>query len=215
MDPPVAVITGGRGDLAGELARQLATSGYTVLAPGRTELDVRKSDSVDSFFAGIDRVDLLVNNAGITRDALFPRVQAENWDEVMRTNLKGAHLCSQAAARFMMKQRAGTILNIGSYSALHPPLGQSSYAAAKAGLIGLTKSYASELGKRNIRVNCILPGFLETKMTRDLSEEARQAALDRHALGRFNTIEEAARFLVFLAETTTISGQVFQLDSRV
>jgi len=212
---PVAVITGGEGDLAGVLAVQLTEAGFHVLAPGRIDLDVTSSGSVRTFFEGLERVDLLINNAGITGDGLFLKQSPEDWNRVIDTNLKGAQLCSQAAATLMMRARCGHIMNVGSYSAIKPPLGQTAYAASKAGLIGLTKSYARELGKRNIRVNCVLPGFLETRMTTPLSDTAKEAARSNHALGRFNTVEEAARFMVFLHSSPHLSGQVFQLDSRV
>lgn len=214
MNRPVAILTGGRGDLASATRARLEESGYSVLAPGRDELDVRSTGSVEEWFAGIERLDLLVNNAGVTGDGLFARQGPDDWSEVIDTNLKGAHLCSRAAAAIMMRQRDGHIVQVGSYSAFHPPVGQTAYAASKAGLVGLTRSLARELGKRNIRVNCILPGFLETKMTAEVGEAAREAALERHRLGRFNTVDEAARFVVFLASTENISGQVFQLDSR-
>ncbi|MDF1738837.1 MAG: SDR family oxidoreductase [Verrucomicrobiales bacterium] len=212
---PVAVITGGGGDLAIVLAAQFAAAGFHVLAPGRRELDVTSSQSVEAFFAPLERVDLLINNAGITRDRLFLKQSPAEWDAVIDTNLKGAQLCSQAAAALMMRARCGHIVNVGSYSAVKPPLGQAAYAASKAGLIGLTKSYALELGKRNIRSNCVLPGFLETRMTAPLSDAVKEAARAGHALKRFNTVEEAARFIVFLQSSPHISGQVFQLDSRV
>ena len=215
LSKPVAVITGGEGDLAIVLAAQLAESGFRVLAPGRTELDVTSLKSVETFFEAQDRVDLLINNAGITCDGLFFKQSSEEWSAVIDTNLKGAQLCSQAAAVAMVRARCGHIVNVGSYSGIKPPLGQSAYAASKAGLIGLTKSYALELGKRNIRSNCVLPGFLETRMTASLSDDAREAARSKHALGRFNTVEEAARFIVFLQTSPHISGKVFQLDSRV
>ncbi|MEM6915705.1 MAG: SDR family oxidoreductase [Verrucomicrobiota bacterium] len=214
MSSRIAIITGGGGDLAGGIREALDHAGFEVFAPPRSELDVRQADGVEAYFASFERIDLLVNNAGVTRDALVSRQTEEEWNEIVEANLKGAFLCSQAAALTMMRQREGHIVNIGSYSAIHPPIGQTAYAAAKAGLIGLTKSFAKELGKRNIRVNCVLPGFLETKMTATLSDEARAAALARHQLGRFNTIEEASRFITFLASTQHISGQVFQLDSR-
>lgn len=214
MSGPVAVITGGRGDLATSVAELLRADGYIVETPGRDELDVRDAQTVENWFSNCERIDLLINNAGITGDGLLARQNPEDWGDVIDTNLKGAQLCSQHAAVAMMRQRDGHILNIGSYSALHPPAGQTAYAASKAGLIGLTKSYAKELGKRNIRCNCILPGFLETKMTAGVTEAAREAALARHSLGRFNTVEAAAGFIVFLARSEHISGQVFQLDSR-
>lgn len=214
MSSQIAIITGGAGDLASGIREALAGAGFEVHSPSREELDVRQAEEVDRYVSAFDRIDLLVNNAGITRDALLSRQTPEDWDDVLNTNLKGAHLTSQAVSRIMMRQRDGHIVNIGSYSALQPPLGQAAYAAAKAGLIGLTKSYAKELGKRNIRVNCVLPGFLETKMTAHLKEDAKAAALARHQLGRFNTIEEAAAFIAHLASMRHVSGQVFQLDSR-
>ncbi len=215
LPKPVAVITGGEGDLAIVLATQLAEAGFHVLAPGHRELDVTSSASVGTFFAPLERIDLLINNAGITRDGLFLKQSPAEWNAVIDTNLKGAQLCSQAAAALMMRARCGHIVNVGSYSAIRPPHGQAAYAASKAGLIGLTKSYALELGKRNVRTNCVLPGFLETRMTAPLSDAVKEAAKAKHALGRFNTVEEAARFIVFLQSSPHISGQVFQLDSRV
>lgn len=208
------VITGGEGDLAGAIAEVFETHDYRVLRPGRSELDVRSSDSVRAFFSSLENISVLINNAGITGNSLVVRAASELWGNVIDTNLKGTHLCSRAAAAKMSKARAGHIINIGSYSALHPVAGQSAYAAAKAGLIGLTKSYAKEFGSRNIRVNCVLPGFLDNRMTRDLPDEIRNAARERHVLKRFNDGNEAARFIHFLSTTANISGQSFQLDSR-
>ncbi len=212
---PVVVITGGAGDLATALQKEFSAAGAEVRAPGRADLEVRSAESVNAFFSQLERIDVLVNNAGITGDALMARLEPKDWDAVLETNLKGAFLCSQAAAKRMIRQRSGHIVQIGSYSALHPPIGQAAYAASKAGLIGLTKSLARELGSRNVRVNCVLPGFLETRMTAGLADGPRAAALERHALGRFNTREQAARFIRMLTTMEHVSGQVFQLDSRV
>lgn len=212
---PVVVITGGAGDLAAALRAEFAAAGAEVHSPARSELDVRCAESVQAFFSRFERVDVLVNNAGVTGDALMARLDAEGWDAVLDTNLKGAFLCARAAARLMIRQRSGHIVQIGSYSAVNPPIGQTAYASSKAGLIGLTKSLAKELGGRNVRVNCVLPGFLETKMTAGLGEGPRAAALERHALGRFNTKEDAALFIRMLTTLEHVSGQVFQLDSRV
>jgi NAD(P)-dependent dehydrogenase (short-subunit alcohol dehydrogenase family) len=130
--------------------------------------------------------------------------------------LKGAFLCAREAAKGMAKRRAGHIVFISSFSAVHPPAGQANYAASKAALIGMMKSMAQELGERNVRVNVILPGFLETSMTDGLSEELKQASLDQHTLGRLNTPEMAAGFVAFLhRKMPNTSGQVFNLDSRV
>ncbi len=211
-----AVITGGAGDLARDIKQVLEARGdVKVHAPGRDELDVTCVRSVQGFFASLDSVDLLINNAGVTRDSAFLKSTETDWDTVFQTNLKGAFLCSREVMAKMLRQRSGHIINIGSFSAIHPPIGQTNYAAAKAGLLGLTKSLALEVGKRGICVNCILPGFLETKMTNNISDAARSAALQRHALGKFNTGAEVGRFISWLCDCDTISGQTFQLDSRV
>lgn len=215
MDNPKAIVTGGRGDLASAIVSELQRAGYDVLAPGRDELDVSDAASVKSWFARVGSISLLINNAGLTRDVVHSRITEEEWDLVVDTNLKGSFLCAQAALRLFPKQIGGHIINIGSFSGKSPPVGQTNYAAAKAGVIGLTQSLAKEYGKRNIRVNAVLPGFLETKMTAGLSENALDRVRQRHALGRFNTVEDAARFIAFLDTMKQISGQVFQLDSRV
>jgi len=177
-------------------------------------MDVRSADSVRGYFASIPRVDILINNAGIIRDAPFVRMTEGSWEEVIKTNLRGAFLCSREALRGMSRRCRGHIIQIGSHSALHPPAGQANYAAAKAGLMGMTRSLAKELGGRNIQVNCVFPGFLETKMTAHLSPDTVERVRKSHALGRFNTPTEAAGFILWLAGTENLSGQVFQLDSR-
>ncbi|MFN7561391.1 MAG: SDR family oxidoreductase [Prosthecobacter sp.] len=209
-----ALITGGEGDLARHIRAELESAGWDVLAPGRAELDVLQPKA---FFAQIDRLDLLINNAGIFRDASLLKMTEEDFDAVLDANLKGAFLCTQAALKLMSRQREGHIINIGSYSALSGPAGQANYAAAKAGLIALTQSTAKEYGLRNIRANCLLPGFLETKMTRHLLEDAewKEHLLSQHTLGRLNTPQDAARFIVMLHSMPAVSGQVFQLDSRI
>lgn len=237
----VVVVTGSGRGIGKEIARAFVARGAKVAIASRTEansnaaaaelsamgpgmakgyaVDIANHDATVEFgkqvAADLGAVSILVNNAGVTRDGLALRMSEEDWDTVLDTNLKGAFLCSRAAAKRMIKQRDGSIVQIGSYSALNPPVGQAAYAASKAGLIGLTKSLAKELGPRNIRVNCVLPGFLETRMTAALSAEARAAAIARHALGRFNTVEDAARFIRTLCTLPHVSGQVFQLDSRV
>jgi 3-oxoacyl-[acyl-carrier protein] reductase len=209
-----ALITGGEGDLARHIRAELESAGWEVLAPGRAELDVLQPKA---FFAQIERLDLLVNNAGVFRDASLLKMTEEDFDAVLDVNLKGAFLCTQAALKLMSRQREGHIINIGSYSALSGPAGQVNYAAAKAGLIALTQSTAKEYGSRNIRANCLLPGFLETKMTRHLLEDAawKEQLLSQHTLGRLNTPQDAARFIVMLHSMPAVSGQVFQLDSRI
>lgn len=216
---PLALITGGAGDLAKSLRHELETAGFQVLAPGRAELDVTDAAAVRSYFTQnvTPPLDLLINNAGLCRDTSMAKMTESDFDSVVDVNLKGAFLVSQAAIKPMARQRHGHIINIGSYSALSGPFGQANYAAAKAGLIGLTQSLALEYGSRNIRANCVLPGFIETKMTRHLLADQSWKArlLDTHALGRLNTPEDAARFVVFLHGMQSVSGQVFQLDSRV
>lgn len=216
----LALITGGAGDLAQALRAELETAGFEVLSPGRAELDVTDSASVMSYFThSVSRpLDLLINNAGLCRDMSIAKMTESDFDAVIDANLKGAFLVSQAAIKLMAKQRQGHIVNIGSFSALSGPFGQANYAAAKAGLIALTQSLAQEYGSRNIRANCILPGFIETKMTRHLlADEAFQfRLLEAHTLGRLNTPQDAARFVTFLhTSMPNVSGQVFQLDSRV
>ena len=211
----IAVVTGGEGDLARALAESLGSAGYRVEAPGRDRLDVSEPDSVSAFFSGLEQVDLLVNNAGITRDAVFGRMSEQEWDDVLSVNLRGAFLCARAALKSMFRRRSGHIVNIGSHSAHRPPAGQIGYAASKAGLEGLTQALAEEVGKRSVRVNCVLPGFLETRMTERLEPDRVEVVRRDHVLGKFNTPEDAARFIVFLDSMENVSGQVFQLDSRL
>lgn len=215
--PKVALITGGEGDLAAALIAELISKGYHVLCPSRKELDVASAVSVNQYFSQIERLDFLINNAGVKCDSLLVKMSEQEWQQVMQVNLKGAFLVSQAAVRLMPLNQdcGGHILNVGSNSALTGPIGQANYAAAKAGLIGLTKSLARELGPQNIRVNCALPGWLETKFTASVSAQATANALSEHVLGRFNTVEEAARAMVFLDSLANLSGQVFHLDSRI
>lgn len=212
---PVAVVTGGSGELAAALSMQLEARGWLVKAPGRSELDVTDSRRVTEYFRALPAVDLLVNNAGIRRDALLARQPEADRDAVLDVCLRGAFLCSRVAADIMSRRGGGHIVNIGSHSALTGPAGQTAYAAAKAGLAGLTKSLAAELGPLGIRVNCILPGWLETKFTRDVPEAARITALEGQSMGQFNTPADAAQFITFLQSMAAVSGQVFLLDSRI
>ena len=145
------VITGGAGDLAQEVARLFVDAGHDVRSPGRESLDVSDANGVRAYFKDLPRCDVLVNNAGTLADAPVAKMDEAAWDKVMDVCLRGAFLCSRAAIRHMRKARAGHIINIGSYSALSGPAGQANYAAAKAGLIGLTKSLAKEMGTSNIR----------------------------------------------------------------
>lgn len=214
-DSRLVVITGGAGDLAQEIACFFAQSGCDVRSPGRDALDATDAAGVRAYFKDLPRCDVLVNNAGILADAPVAKMDVAAWDSVMDVCLRGAFRCSRAAIPHMRATGAGHIINIGSYSALSGPAGQANYAAAKAGLIGFTKSLARELGNSNIRINCVLPGFLETKFVKNVPESAVARMKDEHVLRRFNTCAEAARFIAFLDSMSNVSGQVFQLDSRV
>jgi 3-oxoacyl-[acyl-carrier protein] reductase len=187
-----------------------------VHAPGRSALDVSDSESVNAYFKVLDGVDLLICNAGITMDGLLSKMTEDAWDVSMEVNLKGAFRCARAVSKGMLKQRSGHVVFVSSYSAVHPPMGQANYAAAKAGLEGMCKSLAAEWGARGVRVNLILPGFMATKMTRDLAERVQESAREKHVLGSFNTPEKVAQFVHFLdSEMQFTSGQLFNLDSRI
>lgn len=213
--PERIVITGGMGALAQAIAAEFDNSGWIVEAPGRDELDVSCSKSVATFFSSRD-VDLLICAAGIIRDAPLAKLSESDWDNVLETNLIGSARCAKAAAHRMLQQRKGHLVFISSYSALHPPKGQAAYAASKAGLIGLSHSLAIEYGSVGIRSNVLLPGFITTPMTSQVSSTRRANVRAEHVLGRFNTPCCVARFIRFLEEDLPhTSGQVFQLDSRV
>jgi 3-oxoacyl-[acyl-carrier protein] reductase len=209
------LITGGEGDLARALQAEFLREGHQVHAPGRGVLDVRDEKQVDAYIAGLGRLDVLIANAGLTRDGLLGSMSADDFDEVIDSNLRGAFLCARAAVKLMVKQRSGHLLFIGSRTAKHGVRGQSNYGAAKAGLVGLSQSIAQEYGARNIRSNVVLPGFLETKMTAPIRPERREEIRAEHTLGRFNTVDNAARAIAFLAGLDHVSGQVFTLDSRL
>jgi 3-oxoacyl-[acyl-carrier protein] reductase len=212
----MAIVTGGNGGLGSAVAAELTRSGMMVKELSRTDADLTDADAVQRCFAAMEVPDLLVCAAGVTRDRLLPRLSEENWDEVLGVNLRAAFLCARAVAGSMLKRRSGHIVFISSFSAIHPPAGQSAYAAAKAGLLGLTRSLAKEFGPRGVRVNAVLPGFLETPMTANLQPSVRAAALAAHVLGRFNQAAQVAAFIRCLhLEMNATSGQVFNLDSRV
>jgi NAD(P)-dependent dehydrogenase (short-subunit alcohol dehydrogenase family) len=213
----VAVITGGEGTLAGVVARGLEADGWVVHAPGRSVLDVTDSGEVRAYFSKLERVDLVVNQAGIIDDVPMAKMTTEQFEGVVDICLTGAFRCAREALKLMSRQRDGHLIQVGSFAAVQGTFGQANYAAAKAGLIGLTKSMALEYGARNVRSNCVLPGLIETKMTAVLlSDPQRRKELEaRHALGRLNTVEDAGRFIVMLNSMNHVSGQVFQLDSRV
>jgi 3-oxoacyl-[acyl-carrier protein] reductase len=159
-------------------------------------------------------VDILVNNAGITRDGLMVRMKESDWDLVLDINLKGSFLCSQQAAKQMMKQKSGAIVNIASIVGVMGNFGQANYSASKAGVIGLTKTLAREVASRGIRVNAIAPGFIDTEMTRVLDEEVRQKLIEQIPLARLGLPEDVARCVNFLVsdKSSYITGQVINLN---
>ncbi len=160
------------------------------------------------------RVDILVNNAGITRDTLLLRMSEQDWDTVLDTNLKGAFFCTKAATKFMSKQRFGRVINISSVVGEMGNAGQANYCASKAGLIGLTKSNARELARRNVTVNAITPGFIATDMTEALPEKKREELTQQIPLGRLGSVDDIAESVVFLASDRAayITGQVLGIN---
>ncbi len=180
--------------------------------------DVANADQVTAAFAALEAElgapDILVNNAGFTRDNLLFRIREEDWDEVLDTNLKGAFLVTKAAARGMIKRRWGRIINITSVVGLTGNKGQANYSASKAGLVGFTKAVARELAGRNVLVNAIAPGYIDTDLTQVLSDEQRQVLLGRIPLGRLGSAADIAGAVLFLASeyASYITGQVLVID---
>lgn len=205
----------GGSELADDLCQEIQTSGGEALA---IQADVTDADQVGTLIeqtinqAG--RVDALINNAGITRDKLIMRMSDEDWDAVITTNLRGAFLCSRAVTRPMMRQRSGTIVNLTSVVGLVGNVGQANYSAAKAGLVGLTKTMARELGPRNITVNAVAPGFIDTRLTDILPDNVKDWALGLISLGRFGEAEDVANAVSFLAspQSRYITGVVLSVD---
>jgi 3-oxoacyl-[acyl-carrier protein] reductase len=180
--------------------------------------DVSKADEVEALFAKIKDelggLDILVNNAGITRDTLLVRMSDEDFDNVLNVNLRGAYLCMKQAGKMMMKQRYGRIISLSSVVALRGNAGQVNYAASKAGLIGMTKSLARELAGRNVTVNAIAPGFIETAMTAKLSDSVREKMLADIPAGRLGKPEDVAAAALFLASDAAsyVTGEVIRVD---
>jgi len=236
----IAIVTGGSRGIGRAIAVGLAETGHHVIinfagnetaaqqtldavqaAGGQGELsrfDVGDEEAVSAAIKGIakahGRIDVLVNNAGISVDGLLARFKAEDWNRVLQTNLSGAFHCLKAVTRPMMKQRAGRVINIGSVVAASGSAGQPAYCAAKAGLEGLTRSAALELAGRGITVNCIAPGFVDTDMTQALPEDRREAILNQVPAGRMAQPNEIAAAVVFLASEggAYITGQTLGVN---
>jgi 3-oxoacyl-[acyl-carrier protein] reductase len=235
----VALLTGASQGIGRETALALAEAGAKVAAAARNEeklaalvneivaaggealavkMDVADSEQIKSGFKQVldkfGRLDILVNNAAITRDGLSMRMKQDDWDAVIRTNLTGAHLCTQQALGTMMRARAGRIINIASVVAQMGNAGQANYVAAKAGLIGLTKAVAIEIASRNITVNAVAPGFIATPMTDVLPDKVKEELKARIPLGRMGSSRDVAAAIVFLAsdEAGYITGHVLDVN---
>jgi len=232
----VAVVTGGSRGIGLAIAQTLAGAGAKVAVLARDgaraqqaaqELgggaqgfacDVSDAAQAETTLGAVDKalgpVDILVNNAGVTRDNLLFRIAEDDWDQVLDTNLKGAFLMTKLAARGMIKRRWGRVVNITSVVGLTGNKGQSNYAASKAGLIGFTKAVAKELASRNVLVNAVAPGYIDTEMTRGIAEEAKQALQAAIPLGRLGQGADVAAAVLFLASdwASYITGQVLVVD---
>ena len=200
---------------ANEVAAEIvAKNGKSMAITADVTVQEEVASLVDQTVSSFSQIDILVNNAGIARDTLLMRMSSADWDQVLATNLKGAFLCTQAVVRHMMRQRWGRIINIASVVGLIGNSGQANYAAAKAGLIGLTKSTAREVAARGVTANAVAPGFIDTEMTRKLSDNAKQEFLRQIPLGYAGLPKDVADAVAFLAseEARYITGHVLNVD---
>jgi len=239
-DRQVAIVTGGSRGIGRAISLELAKSGRRVAIVYRSnrdkaletlreieslggegdifQADVTRWNDIEEVVKGVltkwGRIDILINNAGITRDTLLFKMTEEDWDEVLDTDLKGAFICTRLVARQMIKNKEGRIVNIASVIGEIGNIGQSNYSAAKAGLIGFTKACARELSRWNITVNAVAPGYIETEMTTGLDEGIKQEYLNKIPLGRFGKAEEVAKLVLFLVskDASYITGQVINID---
>ena len=191
-----------------------AQGGDALAVVGDVALEADANNLIGQAVAIYGKVDILVNNAGITRDGLLLRMKSEDWDAVLDTNLKGAFLCTRAVAKVMSKQRSGRIINMSSVVGEMGNAGQVNYCASKAGLIGLTKSVARELARRNVTANAVAPGFIVTDMTENMTDKAREAMIEQIPLGRLGESEDVANAVLFLAsdQSSYITGQVLGVN---
>ncbi len=226
-----ALVTGGSRGIGRSIALELARAGAAVVVGYRSgqqqaeevaaaiggraiQADVADAEAAAALVAAAGDVDILVNNAGLTRDGLLARMSDDDWRTVIDTNLSSVFYTCRAVARPMMKKRAGAIVNVSSIVGVHGNVGQTNYAAAKAGIIGFTKSLARELGSRNVRANVVAPGYVRTQLTDVLPQEATQAMLQQTPLGRLGDPEDIAGAVRFLCsdEAAFVTGEVLLVD---
>ena len=231
LDGKTALVTGGSKGIGRAIALELGGAGATVVVGYRSEqaeaeevaqaiggravqADVSDPDAAKALVEESGELDVLVNNAGLTRDGLIARMPDDDWHTVLETNLYGAFYTCRAATRGMMKRRAGAIVNVSSIVGVHGNPGQTNYGASKAGIIGFTKSLARELGSRGVRANVVAPGYVTTRLTEVLPDEAKQAMLTNTPLGRLGSPEDVARAVRFLVsdEASFITGEVLLVD---
>ncbi len=235
----VALITGGAQGIGKTISEELVQNGAHVVlgdvnlegaqataeainnnggSASAVKIDVSNPAEVKQVFDSILKdkkpIDIMINNAGITRDGLMVRMKEADWDRVLNINLKGTFLCSQQAAKQMMKQKSGAIVNIASIVGVMGNFGQANYSASKAGVIGLTKTLAREVASRGIRVNAVAPGFIDTEMTRVLDESVRQKLIEQIPLAKLGLPEDVARCVAFLVSdrSSYITGQVINVN---